>query len=82
MTEVKETINKELTSEQVLNDLITYKEVVKKFSKANRLSPYKLLMLALSNHFQSTHRDSEGGVRTLRCVSALGVSGLGFCQRV
>ena len=54
MNEVKETIKKELTSEQVLNDLITYKEVVKKFSKANGLSPYKLLMLALSNHFQNT----------------------------
>jgi MoxR-like ATPase len=54
MNEVKETIKKELTSEQILNDLITYKEVVKKFSKTSKTTPYQMLMLALGDYFQST----------------------------
>ena len=54
MNEVKETIKKELTSEQILNDLITYKEVVKKFSKTNGLTPYQLLLLSLADFFDST----------------------------
>ena len=54
MNEVKETINKELTSEQILNDLITYKEVVKKFSKTSKTTTYQMLMLALGDYFQST----------------------------
>ena len=51
---MKETIKKELTSEQILNDLITYKEVVKKFSKTSKTTPYQMLMLALGDYFQST----------------------------
>ena len=57
MNELKEKISKELTSEQILNDLITYKEVVKKFSKTNGLTPYQLLLLSLltndSTYFES-----------------------------
>ena len=54
MNELKEKISKELTSEQILNDLITYKEVVKKFSKTNGLTPYQLLLLSLADFFEST----------------------------
>ena len=54
MNELKEKISKELTSEEILNDLITYKEVVKKFCKTSKNTPYQLLMLALGDYFQST----------------------------